>query len=194
MLNDTPERRRFFRVNDSVSLSYRLIDAATASMGLKAAEIVSSEFSLAATLELLSQDASKIMQHLQTQNPQFLELYRVLDAKINTIAQSVMFLDSNVNAKSCQNVNLSAAGLAFQQSEVLEAGQNLAIQLYLPGALAQICVYARVVNCKAVDAGSDFLIGVDFTHVREEDQELLIKHVVRTQWQQLRESKAMADY
>jgi hypothetical protein len=105
-----------------------------------------------------------------------------------------MFLDNNVNVKSCQNVNLSAAGLAFQQSEVLEIGQNLAIKLYLPGALAQICVYARVVNCKAVDAGSDYLIGVDFTHVREEDQELLIKHVVRTQWQQLRESKAMADY
>lgn len=194
MLDDTSERRRFFRVNDSVSLSYQLIEATTASMGLKALEKVSNEFSLAATLELLSQDASRIMQHLQTQNPQFLELYRVLDAKINAIAQSVMFLGYNVNAKSCQHVNLSAAGLAFQQQEALDVGQNLAIQLYLPGALAQIGVYGRVVNCKTVDTSNDYLIGVDFTHVREEDQELLIKHVVRTQWQQLRESKAMADF
>jgi Tfp pilus assembly protein PilZ len=194
MLNETSERRRFFRINDSVSLSYRLIDAATANMGLKATDIVNSEFSLAATLELLSQDALRMMQHLQAQNPQFLDLYRVLDAKINAIAQAMMFLDRNVNAKSCQNVSLSAAGLAFQQQDVLEVGQNLAIQLYLPGALAQICVYARVVNCKPVDAGNDQMIGVDFTHVREEDQELLIKHVVRTQWQQLRESKAMAQF
>lgn len=194
MLNESPERRRFFRVNDSVSLSYQLIDAATVDLGLKAAESISNEFSLAATLELLSQDAARIMQHLQTQSPQFLELYQVLDAKINAIAQAVMYLDNNANAKRCQHVNLSAAGLAFQQQEVLEIGQNLAIQLYLPGALAQIFIYARVVNCKPVDATKEQLICVDFTHVREEDQELLIKHVVRTQWQQLRESKAMADF
>lgn len=194
MQNDTSERRRFFRVNDSVSLSYQLIDAAEADRGLKAIERINSEFSLAATLELLSQDALRIMQQLQTQNPQFLELYRVLDAKINAIAQAVMFLDRNANAISCQHVNLSAAGLAFQQQETLEVGQNLAIQLYLPGALAQISVHARVVNCQPIHSGNNYLIGVDFTHVREEDQELLIKHVVRTQWQQLRESKAMADF
>lgn len=197
MLNATPERRRFFRINDTVSLSYRKIDAATADAGLKSAEHIASEFSLAATLEVLSQEALRIMQRLEKQSPEYLELYRVLDAKLNAVAQAVMFVGSNVNAQNGQHVNLSASGLAFQQQESLEVGQHLAIEIYLPNTLALMLIYGRVVNCKATNSHSNgsgqHLISVDFTHVREDDQELLIKHVVRTQWQQLRDHKAQAE-
>lgn len=198
MLNATPERRRFFRINDTVSLSYRQIDEATAGLGLKSTGPISSEFSLAATLDVLSQEALRIMQRLEKQNPEFLELYRILDAKVNAVAQAVMFVGCNVNAQNCQDVNLSASGLAFDQAEPLDVGQHLAIEIYLPTTLALILVYGRVVSCRASDTKQDtaekYTVSVDFTHVREEDQELLIKHVVRMQWQQLRESKAKPEF
>lgn len=189
MLNATADRRRFFRVDDTISLSYQLIDENTAAQGLKSSGYMNSEYSLAATLDVLSQEAMRIMQHLEKQNSEFLELYKVLDAKINVMAQAVMFVGSNVNAQDCQDVNLSAAGLAFQQPTALELGQNLAIEMYLPSTLALILVYGKVINCQAIDAGQ-YVISVMYTQIREEDQELLIKHVVRKQWQQLRESKS----
>ncbi|MDD2739296.1 MAG: PilZ domain-containing protein [Methylomonas lenta] len=189
MLNATADRRRFFRVDDTISLSYQLIDENTAAQGLKSSGYLNSEYSLAATLDVLSQEAMRIMQHLEKQNSEFLELYKVLDAKINVMAQAVMFVGSNVDAQDCQDVNLSAAGLAFQQPTALELGQNLAIEMYLPSTLALILVYGKVINCQAVDAGQ-YVISVEYTQIREEDQELLIKHVVRKQWQQLRESKS----
>ncbi|OAI16581.1 hypothetical protein A1359_08035 [Methylomonas lenta] len=189
MLNATADRRRFFRVDDTISLSYQLIDENTAAQGLKSSGYMNSEYSLAATLDVLSQEAMRIMQHLEKQNSEFLELYKVLDAKINVMAQAVMFVGSNVNAQDCQDVNLSAAGLAFQQHTALELGQNLAIEMYLPSTLALILVYGKVINCQAIDAGQ-YVISVMYTQIREEDQELLIKHVVRKQWQQLRESKS----
>jgi c-di-GMP-binding flagellar brake protein YcgR len=189
MLNATADRRRFFRVDDTISLSYQLIDENTAAQGLKSSGYLNSEYSLAATLDVLSQEAIRIMQHLEKQNSEFLELYKVLDAKINVMAQAVMFVGSNVNAQDCQDVNLSAAGLAFQQPTALELGQNLAMEMYLPSTLALILVYGKVINCQAVDAGQ-YVISVMYTQIREEDQELLIKHVVRKQWQQLRESKS----
>jgi len=191
MLNATADRRRFFRVDDTISLSYQLIDENTAAQGLKSSGYLNSEYSLAATLDVLSQEAMRIMQHLEKQNSEFLELYKVLDAKINVMAQAVMFVGSNVNAQDCQDVNLSAAGLAFQQSTGLELGQNLAMEMYLPSTLALILVYGKVINCQAVDAGQ-YVISVEYTQIREDDQELLIKHVVRKQWQQLRESKSNA--
>lgn len=194
MLNASAERRRFFRINDTVSLSYRQIDDATANLGLKSAGMPGSEFSLAATLDVLSQEALRIMQRLEKQSPELLELYRILDAKVNAVAQATMFVGSNVNAQNCQDVNLSASGLAFGQVEPLTIGQNLAIEIYLPSTLALILIYGRVVSCRVSDSDADsaekYTVSVDFTHVREEDRELLIKHVVRTQWQQLRESKA----
>ena len=188
MLNATADRRRFFRVDDTISLSYQLIDENTVAQGLKSSAYLNNEYSLAATLDVLSQEAMRIMQHLEKQNSEFLELYQVLDAKINAMAQAVMFIGSNVDAQNCQDVSLSAAGLAFQQQTALELGQNLAIEMYLPSTLALILVYGRVVNCQADDAGQH-VISVEYTQIREEDQELLIKHVVRKQWQQLRESK-----
>ncbi|PPD32103.1 MAG: pilus assembly protein PilZ [Methylomonas sp.] len=194
MLNATTERRRFFRINDTVSLSYQPIDEATANAGLKSDRPINGQCSLSATLDVLSQEALAVMKHLEKQNPDFLQLYRILDAKINAIAQSVMFVGSNVNAHNSQDINLSASGLAFQQSEALPVGQNLSIDMYLPTTLSLIYTYGRVINCVAVDADANcpahHLISVEFTHIREEDQELLIKHVVRMQWQQLRQTKA----
>lgn len=197
MLNATAERRRFFRINDTVSLSYRQIDEATASLGLKSTGVIGSEFSLAATLDVLSQEALRIMQRLEKQSPELLELYRILDAKVNAVAQATMFVGSNVNAQNCQDVNLSASGLAFEQAEPLSIGQNLAIEIYLPSTLALMQIYGRVVSCRRNDTAAEqavkYTVSVDFTHVKEEDQELLIKHVVRTQWQQLRDSKAQSE-
>lgn len=194
MLNATSERRRFFRIDDNVSLSYRLIDEETANSGLKSTGVVSNEYSLAATLDVLSQEALRIMQRMEKQSPELAELYRVMDAKINAVAQAVMFVGSDVDTQKCHDVNLSASGLAFKQMQSLDVGQNLALELYLPTTLALILIYGRVVNCRVVDEQPEqYMISVDFTQVREEDQELLIKHVVRKQWQQLREDKARSE-
>lgn len=192
MLNESPERRRFFRIDDSISLSYRLIDKATANQSLTAPSHINSGYSLAATLDVLSQEGLRIMQRLEKSGDELLELYKVLDAKINALAQSMMFVGSNINAQQCQDVNLSAAGLAFQHSSPLNIGQNLAIEMYLPSTLALIMVYGKVINCETLNS-DHYLISVDFTQIKPEDQELLIKHVVRKQWQQLRENKARSE-
>jgi len=195
MQNTQAERRRFFRIDDNVSLAYRLIDQATADKGLQAAGHFSSNHSLAATMDVLSQEALLIMQRMAGNNKDCLELYKVLDAKINAVAQAIMFVGSNVNAQNCQDVNLSASGIAFHHNQAMDIGQNLAIEIYLPTTLALIQIFGQVVDCRLGESPSlepeHYQISVDFTHIREEDQELLIKHVVRVQWQQLRAKNGM---
>ena len=192
MQNATPERRRFFRIDDTISLSYRLIDEETVSLGLKNAANIPTEYSLAATLDVLSQEALRIMQRLEKPNDDLVELYKILDAKINAIAQTTMFRASNVNESNCQDVNLSASGVAFQQSSPLDIGLYLAIEMYLPSTLALIRVYGKVINCESLQP-EQYLISVEYTDINEEDQELLIKHVVRKQWQQLQEKRSRAE-
>lgn len=190
MRNASPEKRRFFRIDDAISLSYQLVDETTAKAGARSA--IPNEFSLGGTLDVLSQEALRIMQGLEKQSDPLLELYKVLDAKINAVAQAMMFVNSNIDTQSCREVNLSASGVAFQQESPLELGQYLAIEMYLPATLALIRVYGKVVNCEQLKR-NDYLIGVDYTDIKEEDQELLIKHVVRKQWQQLQEKRARSD-
>lgn len=192
MANEISERRRFFRIDDTISLSYRLIDEETANLGLKNTMNIPSEYSLAATLDVLSQEALRIMQRLENQNDELVELYKVLDAKISAVAQIAMFKGSNVNGENCREVNLSAAGVAFQQTKPLNIGQNLALEMYLPSTLALLMVYGQVIKCESLQPDG-YLISVEYTDIKEEDQELLIKHVVRKQWQQLQEKRSRVE-
>ncbi len=192
MSNENNEKRRFFRIDDTISLSYRSIDEATAKAGLNAMPpAMISEYSLGATLDSLSQESLHLIQHLEKKNDPLLELYKVLDAKINVIAQTVM-LGRSHSASRCQNVNLSASGVAFQHEDALDAGRYLAIEMYLPSTLAVILVYGKVIKCEPLPS-AQYLISVDFTDIRPEDQELLIKHIVRKQWQQLQEKRALSE-
>ncbi|MDO9424475.1 MAG: PilZ domain-containing protein [Methylobacter sp.] len=186
MHNATTEKRRSFRIDDSINLSYRLIDQKTADLGIRN---LSNEYSLAATLDVLSQEALRIIQHLNKKDSEIAELFKVLDAKINAVAQTVMFVGSDINAQNCLDVNLSATGLAFYQPTPVEVGQNLAIEMFLPTMLALILVYGKVMNCQQSQPDR-FLISVDYTHIKEDDQELLIKHVVRMQWQKLQKKSS----
>ncbi len=182
------EKRRFFRINDNISLSYELLDPDTAKRGLNSSVgRLDNQYSLAATLDVLAQESTRIMQRLDQQGSEMLELYKILDAKMNALAQVVMFVGSSVDRQTSRQVNLSATGLAFQQAESLALDQYLAIEMYLPTTLALIKVYGKVVNCQTL-ANGQYSISVDYTHIQEEDRELLIKHVVRKQWQQLREN------
>jgi hypothetical protein len=192
MFNAASERRRFFRIDDTINLSYRLIDEETAKLGLQAVADLPNEYSLAATLDVLSQEALRIMQRLEKQQDEFLELYKVLDTKINAVAQIVMFRGGNVDGKNSQEVNLSASGLAFHQTNPLNAGQDLVIEMYLPSTLALIMIIGKVIKCEPVQPGQ-FLIRVDYIDIKEEDRELLIKYVVRKQWQQLQEKRSRAE-
>lgn len=193
MPNSIAEKRRFFRIDDTISLSYRLIDEQTASAGIKAVNpMLSGRYSMAATLDVLSEQALRIMQKLETQNQDVLELYKVLDAKINLLAQNLMLTRQDDDERISQEVNLSASGIAFHQQESLSIGQYLAIEMYLPSALALILVYGKVVQCESLPSGL-YTIGVEYTDIKEQDQELLIKHVVRKQWQQLQEKRAQTE-
>ncbi|MGR9013476.1 MAG: PilZ domain-containing protein [Gammaproteobacteria bacterium] len=184
------EKRRSFRINDTINLSYRLIDQQTADLGIRSLSgNLSNEYSLAATLDVLSQEASRIIVHLGKKDSEVVELFKVLDAKINAVAQTVMFVGSDANSQNCLDVNLSATGLAFYQATSIDTGQNLALEMFLPTMLARILVYGKVVNCQQIQPDR-FLISVDYTHIKEDDQELLIKHVVRMQWQQLQKKSS----
>lgn len=196
MSSMSSERRRFFRINDTISLAYQMIDAQTAERGLAANALpVNDGHSLAATLDVLSQEALRVIQMLDASHAPIAELFKLLDAKINAVAQVVMFSGSNVDTQGTQHVNLSATGLAFEQSTELDVDQYLAIEMYLPAAVSLIRVYGRVVACQAVDDATNgvYRIRVDFTHIHEDDQELLIKHVVRQQWQQLQSTKSQSN-
>ncbi len=185
------ERRRFFRIDDTINLFYKIVDKETVTALSHVSDDVLSNCSLAAALDALSQEAHIIGARLEKSQPELFEYLKVMDTKINLVAQVVMMQGNNFGEHDTRNVNLSASGLAFETEEPLKAGEFLEIRIMLTSCMAVIVAYGKVIYCKKNEQKSDFpyYVGVDYVNMKENDRELLIKHVVKKQMQQIRESK-----
>lgn len=191
MNTEHPERRRFFRIDDTVNLFYKVVDEQTVSALSHVSDDVLGNSSLAAVLDAISQEARIIGFRLEKKEPEIFEYLKLMDAKINMIAQAVMMQGEQFGEHDSRDVNISASGLAFNADEALEEGQFLEIKMMLTSCMAVIVVYARVIYCMPNEDDPQFPyhIGVDYINMKDEDRELLIKHVVKKQMQQIRESK-----
>jgi hypothetical protein len=92
-----------------------------------------------------------------------------------------------------RGVSLSASGLAFSNDQAIAVGAMLELRMMLTSCLAVIVAYGRVVQCKDISKEHPmhpFEVCVEYINMQEEDRELLVKHVVKKQLQQLRDRNA----
>ncbi|WP_020161547.1 MULTISPECIES: PilZ domain-containing protein [Methylobacter] len=191
-MTGSKEKRRFFRIDDEVDLFYRKIDQHEAAGAGPAENNVLTHYSLSAALEMLSQESTVLLRRLEKSQPDVVNYLKLIDRKIGLLAQAIITQDSAFREKNARNVNLSAAGLAFESEEALKPGEFLEIKMWLVSCMAMIVTYGKVIYCNeqpAADGRYPYRIGVDYIGMEEQDRELLIKHVVKRQLQQIRDKK-----
>jgi hypothetical protein len=186
------ERRRFFRIDDEVNLVYKKIDEKAAIEPSYISDHILSNCSLSAAIEMMSQESALLLSRLERNQPDVVDYLRLVDNKIDLLVQAIMMQGSQVKEKNTRNANLSAAGLAFESEEALNPGEYLEIKMTLVSCMAVIVTYGKVIYCKqnpANDSQFPYVVGVDYINMKEQDRELLIKHVVKRQLQQIRDKK-----
>lgn len=193
---DTSEnRRRFFRIDDAVRLSYRALDAdELADRVARLAEGLGGSFALMASLSAVTHRMSVSLRRIEQRSGDVAAYLRALDQKIETVARALLLQDPSLPAMSEAPVNLSAGGLAIVTGQCLPVGTPLEIRLLLLPALAGILAFGAVVECTEPPPGEGHppgsrLMRVDFTHIRDEDRDLLIGHMLRRQGERLREAR-----
>lgn len=82
-------------------------------------------------------------------------------------------------------VEISGAGLRFRLAERVRPGQLLALSLLLPlGVPVLVRAIGRVVRVEATPDGQE--VAVEFTRIREEDRERLVRYVFELEREALR--------
>ena len=197
--DSSENRRRFFRIDDAVRLSYRpLAPDELADRVSRLNEGLGGSFALMASLGAISHRMSVCLRRIEQHNGDVAAYLRSLDQKIEVVARALLLQDAELPALSKEPVNLSAGGLAIVTRQCLPMGTPLEIRLLLLPALAGILAFGSVVECTEPPAGEDRAAGsrlmrVDFTHIRDEDRDLLIKHMLRRQGERLRQARAAAE-
>ncbi|MDD2864044.1 MAG: PilZ domain-containing protein [Methylococcales bacterium] len=188
------DKRHYFRVSDSINLSYRFIDETQIAHHSQTSANLLDNCSLSSALELIGNEAAIIHGKLDKIHSDFADYLKLLDMKIDLIAQAVMALSvpEEITENQTRNANISASGIGFDCHEVLQVGQYLEIKILLVHSTVVIVTYAKVVHCiknSNMDGNYPYFVGVDYVNMKESDRDLLSKHVAKKQLQQIREQK-----
>lgn len=187
------ERRRYFRIDDTALIKYRVI--AAEDLAQARAEVTDHALqaaNLRAALEPLAVRLAELKPALKRESAVLSEALQLLDRKLDLLA-GVMTLEfgpgraADRREHEPSSVNLSGGGVALHATLPLAVHTWLAIDLVLlPGAHA-LRALGRVVDCRK--RGASFCIGIEFDALREEVRDTLISHVLRRQAALLRQER-----
>jgi len=184
------DRRRYFRINDWVGLSYRALDQREL---VACSDADNVQISSAQVIETIDRELAAALNVLWQSNPSAANVIGLLNKKLDFIAAELEldYFGGGLIKHQQTQVNLSACGIAFECDERFDVGVVLELNLLLKPVNSTIKLRGCVNACDRVAAGSGkpYLLRIDFldtdTHVREE----LIQHIVRRQSMQLSERR-----
>jgi hypothetical protein len=191
-ISATDDRRRFFRIDDAVNLFYKIVDEDIVIAASQMSDDLLSNCSLVTALDMLDQESRLVMFRIEKNDPEIAEYLKLMQSKISLLAQAVMRQGNDFTDSNMRNANISASGLAFESNTKIKEGEYLEIKLLLTSCLAVIVIYGKVVYCKEDNLGDIsmlYQVGIDYVNLKEQDREVLIKHVIKRQMQQIREQK-----
>lgn len=173
---DQQERRRFFRIEDSLGVSYQRISDAEA-----AQHQAQQHNSQLQALDGFESRIRSLIEASRIQTPIVAELADLLNKKLNLLINQLE-IDEKLLMHTpikLHDVNISACGMAFQLDEAVPEGDRLLIELQLLPDDTRMQIVARSVACIQKDNG--YQIRLEFHDMAVDDQELLIQHIVRRQ-------------
>ncbi len=196
------ERRRFYRINDSVILNYQpfpedQLDERIAHFTMLGSQhrlLQSSLTGLELRLEFLLDEISEPL-------PEIAEALKIINRKLGILSHlgesgpdAALGLRTAADTVPTQQVNLSGSGLAFHSPTELSLGETMEIEFVLFPEYYNVKAIGKVVACRernGVDPDQKFEIAVDFVYLKEEDQEFIVAHVLRKQGEEIKRQKEL---
>lgn len=180
------ERRRYFRINQTVGIAYQAIDRSMSPSSI--------EHRIPNVLEQVS-DLDNRMQSLiievKQSDPKIAELVSLFNQKLERVVNQLV-VDSNLVsriAEKVREVNISACGIAFLNDEALAENTPLQLELTLYPSHQKVLTEGRVISCDGAEDEEGFYVRIDFYGMSDTHQENLIQHIVKAQSQQIKDMR-----
>jgi c-di-GMP-binding flagellar brake protein YcgR len=187
------DRRRYFRINDKVSLKYRVVQGIDIETEIKRSEHEQNNLAeLKNAFNCIEAKIMSKMDRVEEVSPLVAEILGLFDKKLSLMESMMIHSDDEENSiTETQSVNLSASGMSFESNTPINEDTNLKMELVLFPEYQFIPVYARVIDCrkKMDDNLYRFNIAVDFVGICESDQEIIMQHVLSKQAKQLKSER-----
>ena len=182
------DRRQFYRINDKISLNYRIIEFDHEHQDGSKTEEEFNEFAdMRNTLFCIDARLEDISTELTNVHPLISEMLTLLNKKITLHEHLSGINTETTQLNTAREVNLSANGVAFETDEAIENGTNLRIEMIMFPENHYVPVYARVVSCRKLKGESSaYSIAVEYVTISDKDEERIIHHILKKQAEELK--------
>lgn len=188
------ERRRYYRIDDDVMMSYQVVtETGPAEFSAELADDTLTPFGLINYLRKTTDDAKSILSRIERKDKDMADYMRLMNEKIENLAKLFIVEKTNLKNKETKNINISAGGIGFNCDEEIKPGSWLEIKLVMYPSLLGIHTFGKVIRCERENCPSNhpepYFVGVEFEKLREMDRDLLIGHILRKQSIMIRSAK-----
>ena len=186
------KRREHFRINDTLYIQYNALDQATAEqLGQQLTNVDHGEANQQQVqLRSLQTAFTLVTDQINHNDREVARALRILNEKINLLDQIINEPNSGQStASQKKEVNLSGGGLGLLCEQQYEERSPLSVQIELRSSGVTIQAVARVISCTRVEpenSQTPYYLRLAFTQMNEQDRDLLIKHILFRQAEELR--------
>lgn len=164
------------------------LDAALAGFAQKAGSI-----GLSSEIEYHSDEFAPSLRKIRQQHPDIASWIDFQQQALSALALQLNSQRVMLASVAPQMVAISASTIEFSCAEGCEVGDHLEITLSLGAGMPTIYTIGVVDKMSESSADNDTAenrLTVQFSHIREPDQEILIRHIHKTQLTQIRSARA----
>jgi len=191
------ERREYFRIADEIVLDYRLLkDEEVDGLLERMRSRLVDRFSAASSFAATTRQMAHLIHKVQTESPELARCLQAIDQKLNMIAQLFVSEQMALDDQPTREVSLSAGGVAFRAQHELRTDSLLELRMVLFPSMIGILTISRVIHCERMDDGNSqfpWQVAVEYEHLRETDRELLVRHIMSKETEQLRAQRSEND-
>lgn len=190
-IEELANRRQYFRIEDKAIVEVcPLKDNMTPSECFE----LSPEFSLISEFQLLDVESKHLLRSITDKDKSLGQFLRVMNKKLDSLSRVIALTHQN-SAQSTsahiQDVNLSEGGIAFQSGIEYDSKQRVAIKLVLLPMYSGLILEGEILSCRGNSA--PYELHIAFTDICEAHQQLIARHIMRLQSQQIHKNQRNKD-
>lgn len=173
------ERRRYFRIDDSVLMQIKVVSGAELEKKLQDFRRGRHPITASQGVGLNLAEQMADLHVIQDKMPELSRYLINLQRQVERL-NAAIFPDGTNSGRQEKQVSLSAQGMAFCTDDLYQPVDVVELLLQLIPSGQQMLIYARVVlaedNEDSFEKGQ-YRVSLDFEHIQDSDREILVKHV-----------------
>lgn len=181
-MTEQQERRDYFRINDTIGLSYSVLDGSSENSA-KGTE--GKKIELDSVLTEIDAKFNQAANTVWQENPAVAEALGLLNRKISIVAARAP-QGANLEAPPHEEflANISGCGMAFHCVEPLAEGTRLSVSVVIKPSNIDVNFIATVIACEPSPESPDgkHLMRIEIDEESHLAKEQLIQHVVQKQY------------